>query len=87
MTYSSYFGNKDILNYKIIHAIMNTLEELKQKLQELERAIAESKKRIPPHSVKPPVMMDLFDLEDQYDEILKKINKLKQNSNQGLNKK
>lgn len=61
---------------------MNTLEELEKKLQELEKAVAETKKRIPAHSVKPPVMMDLFDLEDQYDEILKKISELKQNSNQ-----
>jgi prefoldin subunit 5 len=59
---------------------MNTLEELQQKLQELETAIAETKKRIPPHSVKPPVMIELFDLEDQYDDILKKIKQLKQNA-------
>ena len=30
------------------------------------------------HSVKPPVMMDLLELEDEYDALLKQIEKLKQ---------
>ncbi|MBW1635583.1 MAG: histidine kinase [Deltaproteobacteria bacterium] len=45
------------------------------KLQELEEAIAETRKRLPAHSVKPPVMMDLLDLEDQRDEFLAKLSK------------
>ena len=36
------------------------------------------KKRLPAHSVKPPVMMDLLALEDEYDELLKQIEELKQ---------
>lgn len=56
---------------------MRTLEELKQRLQELEDEIAETKKRLPAHSVKPPVMRDLLNLEDEYDEVLKKIDELK----------
>ena len=56
---------------------MRTLEELKQRLKELEDEIAETKKRLPAHSVKPPVMRDLLNLEDEYDEVLKKIDELK----------
>ena len=56
---------------------MTTLEELKEQLQILEKEIAETKKRLPAHSVKPPVMMDLLALEDQYDELLKQIQKLR----------
>ena len=56
---------------------MTTLEELKEQLQILEKEIAETKKRLPAHSVKPPVMMDLLALEDQYDDLLKQIQKLR----------
>ena len=56
---------------------MPTLKELKQRLQVLEAEIKETKKRLPAHSVKPPVMMDLLELEDEYDDILKQIKALK----------
>ena len=56
---------------------MKTMESLKQRLGELEKEIAETKKRLPAHSVKPPVMMDLLALEDEYDDILKQIEQLK----------
>ncbi len=59
---------------------MNHLLELEQQLQELDAAITETRKRLPAHSVKPPVMMDLLDLEDQYDALKKKICELKQKS-------
>ncbi len=45
-------------------------ERIEKKLQELEEEIAETKKRLPAHSVKPAVMMDLLDLEDERDELL-----------------
>jgi len=50
-------------------------EEMQKKLQELEEAIAETKKRLPAHSVKPAVMMDLLDLEDQRDDLLVKLSR------------
>jgi len=56
---------------------MNTLEELRKKLEVLDQAIAETKKRLPAHSVKPPVMIDLLALEDEYDAVLKQIERLK----------
>jgi len=57
---------------------MNQLEKLKKRLQELDEEITETKKRLPAHSVKPPVMMDLLTLEDEYDDLLKQIEELKQ---------
>ena len=56
---------------------MNRLDELKKRLRELDEEITETKKRLPAHSVKPPVMMDLLALEDEYDALLKQIEKLK----------
>jgi hypothetical protein len=56
---------------------MKTIEALRKKLESLDREIAETKKRLPAHSVKPPVMMDLLALEDEYDAVLKQIEQLK----------
>ena len=57
---------------------MRTLDRLKKRLQELDGEITETKKRLPAHSVKPPVMMDLLALEDEYDALAKQIEELKQ---------
>ena len=56
---------------------MKKLAELQKRLRELDDEISETKKRLPAHSVKPPVMMDLLALEDEYDALLKQIEKLK----------
>jgi hypothetical protein len=56
---------------------MKTLKELQQRLEILDEEIAETKKRLPAHSVKPPVMMDLLALEDEYEAVLKQIEQLK----------
>jgi hypothetical protein len=55
---------------------MNTLTHLKEKLRQLDEQIAETKKRLPAHSVKPPVMMDLLALEDEHEAVLAKITSL-----------
>lgn len=47
--------------------------KLEDKLKALDRKIAEVKKRMPAHSVKPPIMMELFELEDERDELEKRI--------------
>ncbi len=52
---------------------MSDTEEIRKRLAELEKEIAETKKRLPAHSVKPPVMMDLLALEDERDELLAKL--------------
>ena len=44
---------------------INRLQTLKTRLAELEAAIAETEKRLPAHSIKPPVMHELLDLEDE----------------------
>ena len=52
-------------------------EDIDRRLNELEREIAETRKRLPAHSIKPPVMMDLLQLEDERDELLRKRAQLK----------
>jgi len=49
---------------------MKTITEMEQRLRELDEEIKETKRRLPAHSVKPPVMMDLLTLEDEYDMLL-----------------
>jgi len=53
------------------------LKELAEKLKKLDEEIAEVKKRMPAHSIKPPIMMELFALEDERDTIEKQIDLLK----------
>jgi len=48
-------------------------ERLQSRLRELEEEIAETIRRLPAHSVKPPVMIDLLALEDERDVLLKKL--------------
>ncbi len=56
---------------------MPTIEELNHRRRVLEAEIAEAKRRLPAHSVKPPVMKLLLDLEDAYDDVLSAIADLK----------
>lgn len=53
------------------------IERIKNRLKELETLIKETKARLPAHSVKPPVMMDLLDYEDEYQMLLDQINQQK----------
>ena len=52
---------------------MPSLAELKARLKKLEDAIRETEARLPAHSVKPPVMQDLFELEDAADALKRQI--------------
>ncbi|MGD9240611.1 MAG: hypothetical protein PVG69_11330 [Desulfobacterales bacterium] len=49
------------------------LKGLENKRKKLDEKIAEVKKRMPAHSVKPPIMMELFALEDERDLVEKQI--------------
>lgn len=49
----------------------DTVENLRKRLEEVEKEIREVEARMPAHSVKPPIMHALFDLEDERDRILK----------------
>lgn len=51
-------------------------DQLKKRLIELEDEIAETMRRLPAHSVKPPVMIDLLALEDERDLLLQKLGEL-----------
>ncbi|MDX1708351.1 MAG: hypothetical protein R3274_07100 [Desulfobacterales bacterium] len=53
------------------------LQILAEKLKEVDEKIADVDKRMPAHSVKPPIMMQLFELEDERNALLKQIEKLK----------
>ncbi len=54
----------------------NRIQTLKTRLAELEAAIAETEKRLPAHSIKPPVMHDLLDLEDERDSVVRELGEL-----------
>ena len=58
---------------------MQSLEALEKRRAELEAEIAEARRRLPAHSVKPMVMQMLLDLEDAYDDIMRDIAALKRN--------
>jgi len=47
-----------------------TIKDIKKRMEELETLIRETKQRLPAHSTKPPVMMELLAYEDEYDELL-----------------
>lgn len=52
---------------------MAEIERILHRLQQLEDEIAETLRRLPAHSAKPPVMADLFELEDEQDMLRKKL--------------
>ncbi len=49
------------------------IRKIRDRLAELEVLIAETEKRLPAHSTKPPVMLDLLALEDERDLLLKRL--------------
>ncbi|MCD4677110.1 MAG: hypothetical protein K8S18_14115 [Desulfobacula sp.] len=57
--------------------MQNTIDDIKKRIKELEILIRDTKSRLPAHSTKPPVMMDLLEYEDEYDALQAKLNKLK----------
>jgi len=54
----------------------NQIEELEKRRTQLEEQIAETKLRLPAHSAKPPVMMELFALEDELETVLRTLSSL-----------
>lgn len=55
---------------------MNQREVLKKKLEEIDRQILETEKHLPAHSVKPPIMQEIFTLEDEREAILAQLKEL-----------
>jgi hypothetical protein len=56
---------------------LKTEKEIRKRLAELEALIRDTKARLPAHSVKPPVMMDLLTYEDEFDDLMKQLADLK----------
>ncbi len=55
----------------------DSFKDLKRRLTEIEKKIREVETRMPAHSVKPPIMHELFELEEERDSILAELKKLK----------
>ena len=55
----------------------DAVAQIKKRMKELALLIDETKKRLPAHSVKPPVMVDLLGYEDEYYSLLSELNSLK----------
>jgi hypothetical protein len=53
------------------------MDDILKRMKELEILIRETKARLPAHSVKPPVMMELLAYEDEYDALTAKLRGLK----------
>ena len=51
-------------------------QELQKKLEEIDKQIQETEKQLPAHSVKPPIMHELFELEDQREAIVAQLKEL-----------
>lgn len=58
--------------------MMNRIDALEKRLKELDGLIRETEKRLPAHSVKPPVMQDLLAYEDEYERVCDEIRRLKE---------
>jgi hypothetical protein len=69
-------GNDNLL-FKRSHVAVDLLEILENRLKKLEKKIEEAKLHLPAHSIKPPVMMTLLDLEDERNAVLEQINSIK----------
>ena len=58
----------------------NDIDSLKIRLKELDEKIKAVEKQLPAHSVKPPIMTQLFELEDERETVYKELERLKQAS-------
>jgi hypothetical protein len=56
--------------------MISEVDQIKKRLKELEEEIAETLRRMPAHSAKPPVMMDLLELEDERDLLSKRLGEI-----------
>ena len=59
---------------------MDTATDLKTRLKKLKEKIEDTKKRLPAHSIKPPIMMELLALEDEYEDLLAQLSDVSTNN-------
>jgi len=57
---------------------METLDDLKAELARIDAELADTEARMPAHSVKPPIMLALFALEESREAVVKKIKALEE---------
>ncbi len=60
--------------------MISETEKLNKRLAELEEEIAETLRRVPAHSAKPAVMMDLLDLEDERELIITRLSQAQEDN-------
>ena len=53
------------------------IEELEDKLNTLDGKIKDVENRLPAHGIKPPIMTELFELEDEREAVLKRLEALR----------
>ena len=53
------------------------IEELEKKLNTLDDKIKDVEDRLPAHGIKPPIMTELFELEDEREAILRQLKTLR----------
>ncbi len=49
---------------------MKPLADIEKRMAELEILIKETKGRVPAHSARPTIMMELMDYEDEYEDLM-----------------
>ena len=57
------------------------IKSLKERLKNLDEEIKAIEKQLPAHSVKPPIMTALFELEDERQAVIEELDRLKQEGN------
>ncbi len=57
--------------------MQNKIKIIEKRMDELTVLIKETKDRLPAHSVKPPIMMELLDYEDEYNDLQNELDTLK----------
>ena len=53
------------------------IEDLEKKLSALDAKIKDVEERLPAHGIKPPIMTELFELEDERDVVLARLKDLR----------
>ncbi len=56
---------------------MTSLADIKKRMAELEALIKDAKGRVPAHSARPTIMMELMDYEDEYEDLMNQRTALK----------
>ena len=56
---------------------MDTEKKIKKRMAELDILIKEVRDRVPAHSAKPGIMIELMSLEDEYEDLLNRLDALK----------